>query len=365
MAKDQSKKMKQPKPGAPDHSKYYEDALKGKFAPVKEDNPQCGYYRIKLGGKLIPITFFSDDVDGEDITCTTVENCKAAHRVEDPDRVFEYWAKAAKNPVFKHDWWTAHDTGNWPDNPKDEKEDELRANLPSDPGEANRIEALAKIDFAKEWLKKHPKIDSEGDANAARSLENQLLALRNEANPLHKAEKQPHLDAGRAVDDKYRYREDLTDAADDIKRLREAFQREQDRKKKAEADAAAAAAAKVREEAALKAMAEADDPTEVVLPPAPVSPVTFEKTVAKGGYGRGATVSRTYRGEIVNLTTALLHFQNNARVREALDAAIKAEVRTNKEHSSIPGVLVWNDLDELISDGTKGSAAPEAAAIAA
>ena len=147
--------------------------------------------------------------------------------------------------------------------------------------------------------------------------------------------------------------------------MREAFQREQDRKKKAEADAAAAAAAKVREEAALKAMAEADDPTEVVLPPAPVSPVTFEKTVAKGGYGRGATVSRTYRGEIVNLTTALLHFQNNARVREALDAAIKAEVRTNKEHSSIPGVLVWNDLDELISDGTKGSAAPEAAAIAA
>ena len=62
---------------------------------------------------------------------------------------------------------------------------------------------------------------------------------------------------------------------------------------------------------------------------------------------------RTYRAEIADVAAALLFFQNDARIRDALDKCMTAHMKAQKEHSRINGVRVWNDLGELVSDGTK------------
>ena len=80
-----------------------------------------------------------------------------------------------------------------------------------------------------------PQAPSETDANMARNMQAALLHLNRRADVLHKAEKQPHLDAGRAVDAKFEFRKVVSSVADRLRDVFSAFMRAEEAKQRAEA----------------------------------------------------------------------------------------------------------------------------------
>ena len=62
-----------------------------------------------------------------------------------------------------------------------------------------------------------------------------LLQLNKRADVMHKAKKQPHLDAGRAVDAKFEFRKVITAVADRLRDVFTAFMKAEEVRQRAEA----------------------------------------------------------------------------------------------------------------------------------
>ena len=124
--------------------------------------------------------------------------------------------RLAKPPIAIH-----IRNGHWPDDVAQSP----RSNMPSDPFEALKLEVHDKLEQALNWLKTAPKVPTETDANMARNMQAALLQLNKRADAMHKLEKQPHLDAGRAVDTKFDFRKVVATVADRLKDVFTAFMR--------------------------------------------------------------------------------------------------------------------------------------------
>ncbi len=107
--------------------------------------------------------------------------------------------------------------------------------MPSDPFEALKLEVQDKLEQAQTWLKTAPKAPTETDANMARNMQAALLQLNKRADAMHKAEKQPHLDAGRAVDAKFEFRKLVAIVADRLRDVFTAFMKAEEVRARAEA----------------------------------------------------------------------------------------------------------------------------------
>ena len=69
---------------------WYYAALSGHFGPIHENDPQCGYYRMRWrrGGEWIPVAIFRED-DGEVLAL-----CKGEMK-----DAFEVWTWCCRYPV--------------------------------------------------------------------------------------------------------------------------------------------------------------------------------------------------------------------------------------------------------------------------
>ena len=69
---------------------YWHNALMGQFGPIHENDPQCGYYRMRWrrGGEWIPVAIFRED-DGEVLAL-----CKGEMK-----DAFEVWTWCCRYPV--------------------------------------------------------------------------------------------------------------------------------------------------------------------------------------------------------------------------------------------------------------------------
>jgi hypothetical protein len=69
---------------------YWHNALSGNYGPIHENDPQCGYYRMRLrrGGEWVPVAIFRED-DGEVIAL-----CKGEMK-----DAFEVWTWCCRYPV--------------------------------------------------------------------------------------------------------------------------------------------------------------------------------------------------------------------------------------------------------------------------
>ena len=175
--------------------------------PFTSSNPQCGFYKRRLvkDGPWLPIAFWRNKDD------QIVGGFEG--KLVDP---IEHWTFAAKYPVSEASYRYYIRNGHW----LDEAPQTPRSNMPSDPFEALTLEIQDKLEQAQIWLKTAPRAPTETDANMARNMQAALLQLNKRADALHKAEKQPHLDAGRAVDAKFEFRKLVATVAD---RLRDVF----------------------------------------------------------------------------------------------------------------------------------------------
>jgi hypothetical protein len=178
---------------------WYQKALANPSAigssslPVSEDTPKAGYYRVRRkDGPWEPVAIFYPE---DSATLVAYRN---GNEVRDINAL---WVWCCRNPVEFDAYEAAMEGKGWADEPTaapgigDNSGD-------ADPFDALRIEYLGEKEQAEAFIKE--KVTTQAQADKVGIWAKRLTAIKTKAEGLHKVEKQPHLDAGRAVDDKWR-----------------------------------------------------------------------------------------------------------------------------------------------------------------
>lgn len=228
----------------------------GNKLSVHENDPQPGFYRMRAkdeGADMIPVAIW-ENAAGEIVA-------KVGSRMHDFPA--EVWTFCCRYPVSEEDCRAAMRGEGWKDTPPETARG-MGDNLPDDPFEALVIEVNGEVEIAAELLKKPVK--TQDDADKVANFAKRIASLGKKADELFAVEKRPILDAGKAVDNKFRDVRDLTTkVTKDLKRALDAFlaeQRriEQERQRKAAEEAAIAR--RKAEEAAAKAANEQSNPDD-------------------------------------------------------------------------------------------------------
>lgn len=219
----------------------------GRSLPVHDGDPHAGYFRTRRkDGPWEPVAIFYPE--GSDQMVAYRDNREVAD-------INALWIWCCRNPIEYDAYQKAVDGGGWDDEPAtapgigDNSGD-------ADPFDALRIEYLGEKELADEFMK--APVTTQAQADKVAIWAKRLTAIKTKAEALHKVEKQPHLDAGRAVDEKWR---DLKTEPDDLAKrlkahikpfLQEQIRQEEERQRKAreEAEAARRAAAEAARKAA-------------------------------------------------------------------------------------------------------------------
>ena len=231
--------------------------------------PQPGFYRKRSkDGPDVPVAIWH--AGGQLV----------ARAGKDPAEPDDIWTWCCDWPISEQEWRDVAEGGKpWPDEPPAPA---LGHNAPPPTGDPLldlKNEFAAEKETAEAFLKKPITTQQQADQAAVWSKRLSLIAKK--ATDLHKVEKQPHLDAGRAVDDRWRDLKEEPDALskrlkrhlDDFLREQARLEEERQRKARAEADrirreaeeaaAKAAAAERAAEEERQRREREAQDAGKV------------------------------------------------------------------------------------------------------
>jgi hypothetical protein len=207
---------------------WWRAALAGNFGPIHSE-PQQGYYRVRgKDGQWEPVAIWLDE-GGSWLAY------RAGREVRDVEQL---WTYACRFPIEHAVYEKAMSGGGFDDEPPAPIGDNSGD---IDPFEALRIEYLGEKEQAAEFMKQPVKTQAQADKVAIWAK--RLTAIKAKAEGLHKVEKQPHLDAGRAVDDKWReLKSDPDELAKQLKAhikpfLQEQIRAEEERQRKAREEA--------------------------------------------------------------------------------------------------------------------------------
>ncbi len=267
---------------------YWTNALAGKFGPVHDGDAQAGFYRRRQfkNGPFVPVAIWLGD-DGKMLAKVGNDMADAA----------EVWSWVCDKPIT-HDRYVAVMAGEgWGDvdaTVETQVGDDRRNSDPTDESQIVKDQVAS----AKAGADAYAKITSDEELPKAQSLRSRLLELKSEAEKKHKAEKEPHLKAGREVDAKWLpTAKEAEAAANGIRKSMEAYETEKMRVRREEERKQEAARLAAEEEA--RKATEAGKPAKpVFVPPAP-EPVATMPAPIKGSYGRAASVG------VVNVVTAI------------------------------------------------------------
>jgi hypothetical protein len=210
--------------------------------PIHEGEPQTGLYRIRRkDGPWETLQLFRDD--------TGWQAERNGRRISDRNHINDLWLRACRNPVREAAFERAVAGEGWIDEPPSVPR--LGHNLPGDevdPLDRLRIEYLGEAEAAREFLKEP--ITDQASADRAAIWADRLMTIGNRADALHKVEKQPSLDEGRRIDNRWReLREEAPALARLLKRHNTAWLQELDRREQVRVAAARAEADKLRRQA--------------------------------------------------------------------------------------------------------------------
>jgi len=230
--------------------------LTGEVIPiVLPGDPDYGFYRVRSRDRLSwrPVAYWYADDDSL--------RCRLDGRDLDEQRANELWSYASQHPIT-HELYNAVIAGEpWPDlNPEVTRSNQA----PPDNSFTALQERIDDLGREAERLMKFGAAKDQDAADQAADVANKLAELRGKADNERKREKQPHLDAERIVDDKWR---PLITAADVYSRLKDTVCKpflaaQKAAKERAEAEARrqaaeAAEAARKKEDDARRAASEA------------------------------------------------------------------------------------------------------------
>ena len=313
-----------------DPFQHWRDALAGKSPPIHAGEPHCGFYRTKVGEVFVAATIYIDPIDG-------LMHCRVGDKFLDPKRE---WLKLAKRPIaedvamhwFTHGRWPAEPEPTAAEPPSNEAAAPTVESEPAQGQDAGPREAIigdnsgdtasadptfdlilrkatVEVEAATEWLSR-TKIETQAQADIAGDKISELRKQWKAADAARVVEKQPHLDAERAVDAKWKkVLEPLDAACKALKRAAEAWAIAERERRAAEAAAAA------------KAAEEAGEPEP---PPAP-EPVRIGGTTGKRiGFKRHEFVVLTDFGKAIRLKAVREHPDVIAAVEKACNAIFEA-----------------------------------------
>ncbi len=305
--------------------------------PIFADHPKPGYYWMRRGrgGKRIPVAIWRKD---EELVC------RAGPDVVDPLSV---WTYCAENKISSEDAKFAFANGYFQDEPPPIGHNEPP---PDDPYEALKAEIEAKQKQATDWIGARPVVLTQPDADYATNAQRELLALNKRADAMFVAEKAPHLEAGRVVDERYRFRGAVADVAARLRKIFDRFLAEEEKrqtvaaaaKHKAEVARIEAERKRLEAERAEKLRVDpiaalTEDPPELPLVPAAPEAV---KVAAGGGIGKRAGLQDVWVGTITDYGAAAAYFINHPKMLELVDKLVAHQVKDLKSSASIPGVTV-------------------------
>ncbi|MEQ1407735.1 hypothetical protein ABK249_22705 [Neorhizobium sp. Rsf11] len=207
---------------------WWQEALAGRIGPIHDGHPQQGYYRTRFKDKpWEPVAIWFEDGEWHAL--------RGERKVDASD----IWTWCCRNPITYEAYNKAIEGAGWDDEPEAPA---IGHNLPDDPFDALQVEFAAEKEQAEAFLKQP--IKTQADADRAAIWSKRLSTIAKKATDLHKVEKQPHLDAGRAVDNKWRELKEEPDALskrlkrhmDDYLREQQRIEAERQRKAQEEAD---------------------------------------------------------------------------------------------------------------------------------
>jgi hypothetical protein len=309
---------------------WWQAALEGNIGPMHEGQPEQGYYRTRFkGGQWEPVALWFENDQW---------NAMRGERMVD---AAEAWNFCRTHPVSYEAYQKAIEGAGWDDEPPAPT---IGHNLPSDPFEALTLEYQSEKELAAELLKKEVK--TEDQASQIAILSKRVASVAKKATDLHKVEKQPHLDAGRAVDDKFRYlKEDPADLSKQLKRHLDAYLIEQQRIERERQEAARREEERLRRaaEEAARSAAEADQQSEAERQAAIDRARQLEQEAAakaKEAEAKNASVGRTGArvalrtftyAEITNFDALLMALKDRAEVRELVETLANRAARSGVE----------------------------------
>jgi len=191
---------------------YWHNALQGQFGPIHENDPQCGYYRMRVrrGGEWIPVAIFRED-DGEVLAL-----CKGEMK-----DAFEVWTWCCRYPVDYEVYRAVAEEGKpWPEDIfVGLAEPAAKGSYPTNgipspapiptighnssgvteaEGLLEEIEALKYLSSA--WLEEIGSILTQPDADRAANYAERFGMLETKAEALRTSAKRPVLEEGRRID---------------------------------------------------------------------------------------------------------------------------------------------------------------------
>ena len=300
---------------------WWRNALEGRRGDINPNVPMTGFYRrqSKIGsGEIVltPVAVWYSTNDGALL-------CLAGREGMSEEWTRSNWPYFSKHPI-PHDVYKAVMGGApWPDVHVIEKPKEADGEHAA-AATLDQI-MLRDIEAAAAGVAAYKTIDSDEMAVKAQSLRAQLMALGNKADKERDAEKRPHLEAGRAIDAKWKK---IVAAANDAALvLRRAMEKWEDDKREAQRRA---------DQAAAKAAAEAQASGEAP-PAAPKSNMPAPSTQIKAGGARAASVGTIKVAEITDLDLVYQHFKGQDAIRDLLQKMANAAVNAG---ITVPGTEV-------------------------
>jgi hypothetical protein len=262
---------------------FYWEAMGGRMAPTHRDYVPLGFYRKdNRDGRSWPCVIWIEGAtklaqigSGEKILLDTPQA-----EADFAERTFQY---VAKKPISyeAYQFWKANRA--WPIETAGEAAVEESLQVPRGIGDNSAGPAtdlatwLDQVAAALKGLEAASAVDSDAKADAAQSLRSRLTELAGEGDKLRAAEKQPHLDASRAVDEKWM--PTIKEAKDGGTTLRRAIEAHATKKLREERERQAA-------EEALRKPIVTQGPAEQPDRAVAAAPAEAPKAAIGGGYGR-------------------------------------------------------------------------------
>lgn len=293
---------------------------------VHDGDPQQGYYRIRYGKDkpFEPVAIWRDD-NGNWLAYRNGREANAE----------AIWTSCCWHPVSYEAYQDAVDGKGWPDEDKvvaSQIKPPVPGSLQNSKG-VDEAEALQdQIEAALAGIAAYSKVTDDETAAKALSLRNRLNELSREADKVRTKEKEPHLEAGKAVDAKWQPLVKKAKAgADQVRDAIGAFETEKlriqrEEQRKAEEEARKATQEVRGEQTATAAVIESPQ-TETA--PAPIKPT----------YGKAASVAvKIVLKDVTDWKALAVYMCDREDVQELLRKLAQRALDAGR--ANIPGVVV-------------------------
>lgn len=220
-------------------------------------------------------------------------------------------------------------------------------------GLKERTDAL--VAAAERALENHPEIGDEEIAGTYADFLTQLRAATKDIETERKAQKQPHIDAGKAVDEKFGGLKRLLDICKakiepiQTKWLQEVQRRQDEERRRKEREAYEAmqaeqeAAKKASEAGGIAATVAAEEAAKKASEAVAEAEQAAKAKPQMRGQERTVSLRTSWHARITDYDAALGHYRDHPKVRDLIEALASADARNpEKRITTIPGVEFYN-----------------------